>query len=272
MIKISSQKPTHPLVVSVPHAGVEIPDVAQKSFTRTDPLLLSRDSDLYVDELYEAVPALGGVLLSTTICRYVIDPNRDPKIVDASFIANAPVLAEPPKLGIIAHQTMLGEPLLTRPLTRDEYANRLTSFYQPFHDALENLIAQSVARFGYCLHIDAHSMPSMAKEGHPDAAGSQRPDVNPGDRYGTTCNPSLVVAIGNYFMGRGLSVQNNIPYEGGFISQHYGQPQKHRHSIQIELNRKLYMDEKFHAKLPDDFGKLQKILTGFIETIRDWRP
>lgn len=272
MIKISSPKPTHPLVVSVPHAGTEIPDVAQKSFVHTDPLFLTRDSDLYVDELYQAVPALGGVLLSTTICRYVIDPNRDPQIIDASFVAGAPVLASPPKLGIVAHQTMLGESLLTRPLTHAEYQNRLTAFYQPFHDALENLIAESVARFGYCLHIDAHSMPSVAKAGHPDAAGTKRPDVNPGDRFGTTCHPSLTQAIGHYFTEHGLAIHNNVPYEGGFICQHYGQPQKNRHSIQIELNRQLYMDEKSHDKLPDGFAKLKKTLTGFIEKIRDWRP
>lgn len=272
MIKISSQRPSHPLVVSVPHAGIEIPDVAKNSFIGTDPLLLSRDSDLYVDELYKAVPELGGVLLSTTICRYVIDPNRDPKIVDASFVNDGPVLADPPKLGIVAHQTMLGESLLTRALTRDEYQNRLTSFYQPFHDALENLIAQSVARFGYCLHIDAHSMPSVAKAGHPDAAGAQRPDVNPGDCFGTTCSQSLTTAVGTYFTEHGLSVNNNVPYQGGFICQHYGQPQKNRHSLQIELNRKLYMNEKSHDKLPEGFVQLQKTITGFIETIRDWKP
>jgi N-formylglutamate amidohydrolase len=38
-------------------------------------------------------------------------------------------------------------------------------------------------------------------------------------------------------------VETNNPYAGGFITRNYGNPSQGVHTIQIEINRKIYMDE-----------------------------
>jgi N-formylglutamate amidohydrolase len=56
-------------------------------------------------------------------------------------------------------------------------------------------------------------------------------------------------------------VSRNKPYAGGFITEHYGQPSRGIHAIQIEFNRCLYMDERTYqktagfAKVRDDIGR-----------------
>jgi N-formylglutamate amidohydrolase len=42
----------------------------------------------------------------------------------------------------------------------------------------------------------------------------------------------------------GYSIGRNKPYAGGFITEHYGNPGSGLHTIQIELNRAIYMDER----------------------------
>ncbi len=260
-----------PLVVSIPHAGAEIPPDLKKFFVRDDPLLLTRDSDLYVDRLYDFVPSLGGRLLWTTICRYVIDPNRPPDEVDASFVEGAPRLEHPQPLGLVAHKTMAGEPLLTRPLTRAELDHRVQTYYRPFHDTLTQLIAETQKEFGYCIHIEGHSMPSVATEGHPDK-GRVRDDVDLGDRRGTSCAREMVEKIRQPFEAAGLRVSLNNPYQGGYITRFFGKPAEGVHSVQIELNRRLYMNEATHEILPQPFDALKKNLHRLISQLREWRP
>ena len=46
----------------------------------------------------------------------------------------------------------------------------------------------------------------------------------------------------------GFEVSLNWPYTGGAIVQHYGQPHLGQHCLQVELNRKLYMNEETKSK------------------------
>ena len=48
----------------------------------------------------------------------------------------------------------------------------------------------------------------------------------------------------------GFVVAINTPYSGGYITRHYGRPQKGVHALQIEINRALYMDEESIRRLP----------------------
>lgn len=257
--------------MSIPHAGSEIPTDLKKLFVRQDPLLLTRDSDLYVDRLYDFVPSLGGTMLWTTICRYVIDPNRPPDELDASFVEDAPAVENPQPLGLVAHKTMAGEPLLSRPLTRQELDLRLQIYYRPFHESLAGLIAETKKEFGYCIHIEGHSMPSVATEGHPDK-GRIRDDVDLGDRRGTSCAREMVALVKGQFESAGLRVSLNNPYQGGYITRFFGRPTEGVHSLQIELNRRLYMNESTHEIFPAPFESLKKILGELIIQLRGWKP
>jgi N-formylglutamate deformylase len=89
-------------------------------------------------------------------------------------------------------------------------------------------------------------MPSTARAMH----GRLRPDIVIGDRYGTSCTGALTDFLAAQLGKRGYSVTRNKPYAGGFITEHYGQPQRGLHAVQVEFNRRLYMDERSLAKTP----------------------
>jgi N-formylglutamate amidohydrolase len=106
-------------------------------------------------------------------------------------------------------------------------------------------------------------MPSTVRGMH----GRMRPDIVLGDRYGTSCASELTDLIAGTLSGMGYSVSRNKPYAGGFITEHYGQPSRGLHALQLEFNRNLYMDEKTLAKtgrfarLSADLAKLVGVLT-----------
>jgi N-formylglutamate amidohydrolase len=74
--------------------------------------------------------------------------------------------------------------------------------------------------------------------------GKIRADVVLGDRYGTSCDRRLVDIAETVLRRFGYVVERNRPYAGGFITEHYGHPATHRHAMQIEINRALYMNER----------------------------
>jgi N-formylglutamate amidohydrolase len=65
---------------------------------------------------------------------------------------------------------------------------------------------------------------------------------------------------------QGYTVGRNKPYAGGFITEHYGNPAGGLHTIQIELNRAIYMNERKRerserfAEVAADFATLARAL------------
>jgi N-formylglutamate amidohydrolase len=104
---------------------------------------------------------------------------------------------------------------------------------------LRQLVLDTRAEFGLAVLIDCHSMPSTVRGVH----GRLRPDIVLGDRYGTSCATELTDLTAQILTRFGYSVSRNKPYAGGFITEHYGQPARGLHAVQIEINRRLYMDE-----------------------------
>jgi N-formylglutamate deformylase len=139
---------------------------------------------------------------------------------------------------------------------------RIDTLYKPYHRALRRLINKAHDTFGAAIVVDCHSMPSIGisrEEGN-------RPDIVIGDRYGTSCAAVLANVVERTFAELGYSTGRNKPYAGGFITEHYGNPAGGVHSIQIELNRAIYMDErrrergKRFAAVTEHFGVLADIL------------
>ena len=127
-------------------------------------------------------------------------------------------------------------------LTFAEAATRIDAYYRPYHKALESLIHDTRKRFGHCVVIDCHSMPSIGGPLDPDA-GRGRADFVVGDCFGSTCAPYITDAIERVIAGFGYAVARNKPFAGGFTTRHYGQPREGVHTVQVEINRALYMDE-----------------------------
>lgn len=241
-----------PLVVEVPHAGLYV-DATALSTLLAPANALGRDADLYVDELFQDVPNDGAALITSRVSRYVVDLNRAENDYDALAVENGSPRVSPH--GLIWRTTTEGRSALLGPLTRGEVERRLDTYYRPYHAALRRLLEARVATFGYAILLCAHSMPSRGRDGHQDL-GRERADVVPGSRGRTSAAPLVIDTVDRVARDAGFSVAHDQPYRGGFSTGHYGRPEQGIHAIQVELNRKLYMNELSLEKKPREFEAL----------------
>jgi N-formylglutamate amidohydrolase len=259
---------TLPVVVDVPHAGEWIPDEVKREMVVGDQVF-RRDLDLYVDRLWAEAPDQGATLVASNVSRYVVDLNRAPDDVTPRIVEGGETKDEPgyyQDRGVVWRNTTGGTPVMDEPLDRDTFEKRLDSFYFPYHRTLEEEIARVRDRFGVCILLDGHSMPSTGRQGHSDP-GRRRADVVPGDVEGTSCAKRLRWTVEEHYRDRGYSVKSNDPYQGGWITRHYGRPGEDVHAIQIEVNRDLYMDEETFEPNPDGMKQLRDVCTGVLEEL-----
>jgi N-formylglutamate deformylase len=112
-------------------------------------------------------------------------------------------------------------------------------------------------------------MPSIAGSHATDFPGIAHADFVIGDRDGSTASPALSLQLCEWLRGFGYSVDYNHPYKGVELVRRYGAPAANRHSIQVEVNRKLYMDEATlqpHAGFAVLRGHLRDIVQRLIAT------
>jgi N-formylglutamate deformylase len=242
-----------PLVCDSPHSGTHYPADFGHSVDR---MALRRSEDTDIDALWAGVPAVGGVLLCATFPRSYIDANRDEADIDLAMIEGPWPHAVRPSArclelgnGLVWRNTPEHLPIYARRLSVAQAALRIEQYWRPYRQALAAQWERAAALHGGYWHLNLHSMPSNAYErlGLP-----ARPlaDVVLGDRRGTTCAAGFTQAVADAFKARGYSVAVNDPYEGVELVRLAGDPVRHRHSLQIEINRALYMDERTRERLP----------------------
>jgi N-formylglutamate amidohydrolase len=202
------------------------------------------------------------VLVART-SRYAVDLNRAEDDVDAGVVEGDPRPARPHARGLVWSTTTEDEPALERPLTRDEYRFRVETIHRPYHQQLRALIDQKIARFGYVILLCAHSMPSVGRTGHADA-GTHRADVVPGSRGRTSAHPRVIDAVETVARAFGCSVEHDRPYRGGYSTTHYGRPAARCHAIQIELARRLYLDEQRLTRVATGMQSTRKLCRAFV--------
>jgi N-formylglutamate amidohydrolase len=250
--------PESPVIVEVPHAGLSMPAHYLEPLA-APARALARDADLYVDRLYEDAMAEGASTLVARASRYAIDVNRAESDVDSEVVegARTDVLLHH---GLVWRTTSDGEPALNRRLTRAELDERLERIWRPYHRALASLIEHKRSRFGICVVLAAHSMPSIERTGHgaraPGGASRPRADVVPGTRGRRSAAPRFIDAVESLATARGWTVRHDEPYAGGFTTQHYGRPADGVHVVQVELARRLYLDEVTLRPAPS-FGQVR---------------
>ena len=242
-----------PLVFASPHSGAAYPD----SFVdqaRLDPLTLRRSEDAFVDEIFAAAPDHGAPLLKANFPRAYVDPNREAYELDPRMFADAlpkHVNTASPRvatgLGTIARVVTSGDDIYRGKLTFGEAKRRIDTCYVPYHETLSDLVEATRRRFGVCLLIDCHSMPSVGGPMDRDP-GLKRVNMVLGDGHGSTCAEAVVDLAEATLVGFGYVVTRNNPYAGGFTTRHYGRPKTGVHTLQIEINRALYMDENAVAR------------------------
>jgi N-formylglutamate deformylase len=169
--------------------------------------------------------------------------------------------------GLIWKFTDEGEPIYNRQLTVAEVRARIDRCWRPYHAAVQHSIDAAHARHGYSIHINCHSMPAVAASHATDFPGLVHADFVVGDRDGSTASPALSALVCEHLRGCGYSVEHNHPYKGVELVRRYSNPAEHRHSIQLEINRKLYMDEKSLAQHPDGMARLQADLQALVHKL-----
>ncbi len=238
---------TAPVVLASPHSGRVYP-ASFLDASQLDRHAVRRSEDAFVEDLFAAAPDFGMPLMHAQFPRAFVDANREPYELDpAMFSEPLPdwINTASPRvaagLGTVARIVAGGAEIYRRPLRLDDVLDRIRQHYEPYHRALGELVRETRDAFGFCLLVDCHSMPSIGAPGGWAAGGNT--DIVLGDCHGSTCARSVVTMVERTLAESGLSVRRNKPYAGGYTTRHYARPHAGVHTLQIEINRALYMDE-----------------------------
>lgn len=252
-LRIDPEGSRAPVVLDSPHSGTSYPD----DFRPSAPMAALRQAvDSFVDELYACGPHHGATLIAARFPRSYIDPNRSMFDIDTSLIDEpwpGPATASRKTelgIGLIWRVLDTGEPIYARKLTVDEVRHRITDYHQPYQKAVKDALDATHAHFGSVWHINCHSMPAVSSAISEEGPGKPRPDFVLGDRDGTTCDTAFTESVAGVLSGMGYEVKVNDPYKGVELVRAFSDPAAGRHSLQVEVNRRLYMDERTGEKTP----------------------
>ena len=220
-----------PLLISVPHAGTEVPEEIMSRLSTSGRTLC--DTDWHVDRLYDFAGDLGASLLVATHSRYVIDLNRPPD--------GAPLYPGADETELCPTTNFDWQPLYEegQGLQPGEQQARLEEYWRPYHLALRGEIDRIGAEYGHAILWDAHSICSRV----PRFFEGRLPDYNFGTGGGKTADPALGKGLLNLAGELGLEAVLNQRFKGGYITRHYGDPGAEVHAIQLELTWRNYMQE-----------------------------
>lgn len=263
-----------PVLFSSPHSGTLYPETMRAGL-RVPLMDLRRTEDAFVDELFAGATEAGATLISANYSRAYVDLNRDARELDpAMFLDGPPRKVTVPTsrveagLGCLPRTAAGGEPIYAARLSRAEGEYRLALVHDAYHDFLRKTLDQYCADAGIALLIDCHSMPSR-QPGRRKLA-----DIVLGDRFGSSCDNRLTSLVERTLRDLGYSVSRNAPYAGGYTTRCYGRPHRGVHALQIEINRKLYMDERNISRssnfrqIKSDMQTLSHAVTAFARRLQ----
>lgn len=257
-----------PLIVDVSRSGREYP----KEYRSPLPFTTVHDNvSMYVEDLFAGAPQVGATLLYCMFPNTWVDVNRDeldmdPAVVDGQWpVKLKPTARTLEGLGLIKSKSRYGEPFQERTLSVAEIEDRLNKYYRPYHAELTRIIDDLHARFGIVRQISCHCMSAVGAPTHPDA-GQPRPDFCIGDLHGKTTSPEFRALVVDTLKRLGYSVTVNEPYVGNVLIARNSDPARGIDSLQIEINKKLFMDTQTFrataglAKLQADIDKLLRVV------------
>ena len=266
---VAPRRESVPLVLDSPHSGTDYPEDFRAAVARE---LLRQAEDSYVDELYASGPDVGATLITARFPRSYIDANRSLLDIDASLLeAPWPGPAIPSAktqkgIGLIWRVLDSGESIYARKLGIEEVKQRIVRYHQPYQRAVKDALDRAHRHFGGVWHLNLHSMPAISGRISEEGPGKARADFVLGDRDGSTCEPGFTAAVADALRALGYQVKVNDPYKGVELVRAFSDPKAGRHSLQVEVNRKLYMDERTREKTPG-FAELKRNLDALLGTV-----
>ena len=262
-----------PLLLDSPHSGRDFPpdfDAAVSEHALRD------GEDCFVDELYLPATERGVWLLAAQFPRTYLDANRHHSDIDLDLLEGGrwPHAHQPSGKAAIGKSLIWrtlddGAPIYARKLPVDEVRARIERCHAPYHRALRQRIDATHACFGRSFHINCHSMNAVAGAQSEGGAGQPRADFVLGDRDGTSCDPAFTAFVREVLVGMGYDVKVNDPFKGVELVRAYADPCGGRHSLQLEINKRLYMDEAARARHAG-FEALQNNLLGLVDALLDY--
>lgn len=251
---------TTPLLLSIPHCGIRVPDGIARRLTPEAARL--PDTDWHLERLYDFAPGMGAGVLSAVHSRYVVDLNRDPE--------DAPLYAGADNTEVCPLTTFEGQPVHGPGSEPDagEVARRIETYWRPYHRKLEEELAALVERLGIAVLFEAHSIRSRV----PRFFAGRLPDLN----LGTASGRSAEVGLADRLAGvlgepAGFSHVVNGRFTGGFITRHHGRPRDGVHAVQLEMAQCVYMEESPpFAYLPGPAERLRPVLRRLVSEAIAW--
>lgn len=233
-----------PLVFDSPHSGDVFPADFVSKVNKQD---FKTGWDAFVGELWQGVINHNAYLLLANVSRMYVDLNRAPNDIDPVLLDKAWDYCQPTKysdrgMGLIRRMALPDVPIYESALSQAQIQSRLDQYYYPYHNVLMQTLDALHQTHGAVWHIDCHSMKSRGNGMNIDS-GLLRPDIILGDNDGTSASTDFVKVVEDSFIELGYKVVRNTPYKGGYLVTHYADVVNNRHSMQIEVNRNLYMNE-----------------------------
>lgn len=249
-----------PLLISMPHNGQEIPEELAHLMTAQAKAI--KDTDWYIDRLYDFAQSMGAYIIKPKYSRYVIDLNREPNGINLYPNENSTELCPTTSFDLSPLYLNNNAP------NKDDVAQRIQHYWQPYHQALRDTLVDIKSEFGQVVLLDAHSILSVV----PRFFEGQLPDFNFGTNNGQSCNQALISMIENVDY-RPYSTVTNGRFKGGFITREYGNPQDNIHAVQLELSQRTYLhetlfeyDEKLATEVKKRLHSLVQCLIHFAQT------
>jgi N-formylglutamate amidohydrolase len=254
-----------PVLLSVPHAGRDYPDwligMARGGRTALEAL-----EDPYVDQLVAPAVAAGIAAVIANAPRAAIDCNRAADDIDPAVVRSA-MLSRPTArarggLGIIPGRTARQGNLWLHPVGQSDLDVRIESAHRPYHRAITDHLERIRHDFGCALLLDCHSMP-------PPADGV--PPIVIGDRFGRTAGRWLTADALAIVRAASFDVALNDPFAGGYVIEKHGNPRRGIHALQVEIDRRCYLDESGRPGGGFDriAGLIEKLAIGLAERLLD---
>lgn len=260
-----------PLVFDSPHTGLTFPP----DFRPAIPLAqCERVADWYVEELFGSAPEHGAILIEALFRRAYIDPNRSERDIDLGMVeegwpGEVDTTEKTARGASLVWRVIDGEtPIYDRRLSVDEVRNRIDTYWRPYHTALKTALDETFARFGRVFHVDCHSMPEWGDSRWGDQ-GARRADFIVGTRDGTTASPAFTAVVIDSLRASGYSVALNDKFKGVELIRRYSAPEAGRESLQIEVNRGIYMDETTLQR-SERFAATKAAITRMISALKDF--
>lgn len=240
-----------PIVLSSPHSGKEFPEefLANSCLSRDE---LRSSEDCFVDEIVKGASDAGIPMIAMNIPRTFVDVNRDKIEIDETMYfdskKNQDLIGSRRcrvGLGVIHRIVSQNRPIYDGLISYKEAMERIKNVYDPYHKRLKQLVDRCHKKFGYCLLVDCHSMPSKIC----NIMNESKPvEFCVCTLFDESCPPAMSEFIGKELSAKDYRVEYNRPYAGAFITFNYCQPRKNIFTLQLEINRSIYMDEDVYNK------------------------